>query len=352
VNSRVCLIGIIVTLAVGCGGAGSAGSVSAATSAATSDGATAATSDGATAAALQTAFVKVTLATLWVEPDALRAIDAPSASVPVDMPRWLASMSTADRAWLVGRLQTQAAYGTRVVVLSQNGGWSKVAVRSQPSQLNRLGYPGWVPTRQLTTNGALLSVERTRPVAVVIRSVAWLRDPSTLAKRIAVTFATRLWVMGSVGDHYLVETPGGQRLAIAHTAVAKYASVAMIPHPTGARIVAVAKRFLRLPYLWAGTSAYGFDCSGFTYTVFRRFGISVPRDADRQALHGTPVSRSQLRLGDLVFFAGAGGVGMIHHVGIYAGSGMMIDSPRTGASVRIVAMTVMGSEYAGARRYL
>jgi gamma-D-glutamyl-L-lysine dipeptidyl-peptidase len=347
VNSGVGLIGIIVTLAVGCGGAGSAGSASAATGVATSDGAA-----KPAATTLQTAFVKVTLATLWVKPDALRAIDAPSASVPVDIPRWLASMSTADRAWLVGRLQTQTAYGTRVVVLAQSGGWSKVAVRSQPSQLNRLGYPGWIPTRQLTTNGALLSVENARPVAVVIRSVAWLRDPATLAKRVAVTFATRLWVMSSVGDHYLVETPGGRQLAIAHTAVAKYASVAMIPHPTGATIVAVAKRFLQLPYLWAGTSAYGFDCSGFTYTIFRRFGIAMPRDADRQALHGTPVSRSQLRPGDLVFFAGAGGVGTIHHVGIYAGSGLMIDSPRTGASVRIVPMTVMGSQYAGARRYL
>ncbi len=345
-KSRVGMIGMMAALTVGCGGAGSAGPASATTVAISRSAVESATTTP------QTAFVRVSLATLWVRPGMLRAIDAPSASVPVDISRWLASMSTADRAWLVGKLQTQTAYGTRVVVLSQSGGWSKVAVRSQPSQLNRLGYPGWLPTRQLTTNGALLSIERTHPVAVVIRSIAWLRDPSTLAKRLAVTFATRLWVMGSVGDHYLVETPGGRLLAIAHTAVAKYASVGAIPHPTGANIVAVAKRFLRLPYLWAGTSAYGFDCSGFDVHgvsplrhrhAARRRSAGAARDA------GVTVG---LRLGDLVFFAGPGGTGTIHHVGIYAGSGLMIDSPRTGASIRIVPITVMGSEYAGARRYL
>jgi gamma-D-glutamyl-L-lysine dipeptidyl-peptidase len=130
----------------------------------------------------------------------------------------------------------------------------------------------------------------------------------------------------------------------------RFDAVSAIPPPTGARIVAVARRFVGLAYLWGGTSAYGFDCSGFTYTVYRRFGIRLPRDADRQALHGTPVARSALRPGDLVFLAGPGGRGHIHHVAIYTGAGQVIEAPSTGDVVKIVPLSSLLGEYAGARR--
>ena len=86
-------------------------------------------------------------------------------------------MTTADREWLVGRVQTQALYGMTVSVLGQRGRWSHVAVHGQTSQLNPIGYPGWLPTRQLTADLSLLAVERRNPVAVVTATTAWLRDP-------------------------------------------------------------------------------------------------------------------------------------------------------------------------------
>jgi cell wall-associated NlpC family hydrolase len=161
-----------------------------------------------------------------------------------------------------------------------------------------------------------------------------------------------LSVVGTAGGYAIVATPDGGRLAIAHSAVVQYRSAAAIPRPTGAAIVAPARRFVGLPYLWSGTSSYGFDCSGFTYAVFRRFGIPLPRDADRQAVHGVPVARADLRPGDLVFLAGPGGTGTVHHVAIYAGSGLVIESPYTGAAVRVVPLDSMLATYAGARRYL
>jgi cell wall-associated NlpC family hydrolase len=186
----------------------------------------------------------------------------------------------------------------------------------------------------------------------VTATTAWLRDPVSLAPAIQVSFATRLWITGVAGGYDLVASPTGGTLAIRASAVARYRAVSAISRPTGARIVATARRFVGLAYLWGGTSAYGFDCSGFTYTIFRRFGIPLPRDADRQALHGTPVARASLRPGDLVFLAGPGGIGTIHHVAIYAGAGEVIEAPRTGEAVKVVPLATLASEYAGARRYL
>ena len=109
------------------------------------------------------AIVKVSVATLWAQPGHLRPLDAPSAGNPVDIPAWLRGMTTADREWLVGRVQTQALYGMTVSVLGQRGRWSRVAVHGQTSQLNPIGYPGWLPTRQLTADLSLLAVERRNP---------------------------------------------------------------------------------------------------------------------------------------------------------------------------------------------
>lgn len=305
----------------------------------------------AAVAASYKAYVNVSVATIWAQPDQLRALDTPSTTNPVNMQLWLSRMGTAERLWLVGRVQTQALYGMQVTVVGHSGSWSKVVVPGQPTPLDVRGYPGWMPTRQLTGNTSLGAALRAHPVAVVVARLAWLRDPTTLQARLRISFATRLPVVGRSGGYDLVATPTGGRMAIGPSAVAEYRSVAAIPHPTGAQLVVVARRFLGLPYLWGGTSGFGYDCSGFTWTVFHRFGIGLPRDADRQAVHGTPVARSALQPGDLVFFAGPGGVGTIHHVGIYAGAGQMIDAPNTGAAVRVDSLAAFGSEYAGARRY-
>jgi cell wall-associated NlpC family hydrolase len=77
----------------------------------------------------------------------------------------------------------------------------------------------------------------------------------------------------------------------------------------------------------------------------------LARDADEQAAGGTPVAPGQLQPGDLLFYAGAGGHGHIHHVALYAGAGLMIQSPATGRTVETVPADLHG-EFWGARRYL
>lgn len=301
---------------------------------------------------VQTASIGVSVATVWAEPYRLRAVDAPSASVPVDLRRWLGGMTVSDQRWLVGRVHTQALYGSPVKILARNGAWTRVAVEGQATPLNPLGYPGWVPTRQLARSPLFVKAAGTHPTAVVTRRSAWLRDPASLAPVLEVSFATRLVVVGTRGGIAMVATPAGGKLAIAGGDVAVYPSVRAIPRPTGAAIVSTATTFLGLPYLWGGTSGFGFDCSGFTYSVYRRYGIDMPRDADRQALHGSPVARAALRPGDLVFFTGAGGTRHIEHVGLYVGAGKMIHAPDVGQAIGIISVASFGSRYAGARRYL
>jgi cell wall-associated NlpC family hydrolase len=94
----------------------------------------------------------------------------------------------------------------------------------------------------------------------------------------------------------------------------------------GAAVMAIAARYAGTPYKYGGTSpSTGFDCSGYTGYVFAQVGINLPRTSDGQRAATTRISRSEAVPGDLVFFPG--------HVGIYAGNGMMWDSPRTGESV-------------------
>jgi len=96
--------------------------------------------------------IDVSVATLWQTPNSPRTIDAPALGNPVDLDAWNRNLaSTSARAGLGGRVVTQALYGEKVTVLAVRGSWAKVAVPDQPSPLDRHGYPGWLPLRQLKT---------------------------------------------------------------------------------------------------------------------------------------------------------------------------------------------------------
>lgn len=94
----------------------------------------------------------------------------------------------------------------------------------------------------------------------------------------------------------------------------------------GEQVIAYAKQFLGTPYVWGGTSlTSGVDCSGFVYSVYKNFGVTLNRTSASMASNGVVVSKSQLAAGDLVFFDTTGvNDGGISHVGIYIGNGQYI----------------------------
>ena len=277
-------------------------------------------------------------------------MDAPAIGNPADPRKWIESMTRDQKRWLVGRLETQALYGTRVYLLGTSGDWSRVAVPSQPTPRTAWGYPGWLPTVQLTP-------VRPAPapwLGVVIPRTTWMwASPSWSDRVMEISYGTRLPVVAVTESSAEVVAVDGSHLYVHRSLIVLHAAGVKWHTPTGAGLVAEAKKFLGLPYLWAGTSGFGFDCSGLVHTVYRRMGIQIPRDADAQFAVGTKILlRSNLRPGDLVFFRNSSGA--IHHVGMYIGDGRMIDAPQTGMPVRTVSLSTepYRSEFAGGRRYL
>ena len=297
------------------------------------------------------ALVAVSVATVWNEPGVARPVDEPSLTNPVDIGRWLAAMSHDDKLWLVDRLATQALYGERVGVREIRGAWSRVVVTGQPSSLDAGGYPGWIPTVQLrAATGEAPAPGRS---AVVTKPAAGLRDASHPSRQLLeLSYNTRLPVVEVAPTEVTVALPTGGRGILATTDV-EVTGPGPLP-ATGPQLVRSAQAFSGLPYLWAGTSAAGFDCSGFTAAVYGAHGIVLPRDADDQAGAGTPVERSRLQPGDLLFYSSAEDRRSIHHVSMYVGDGMMIQSPATGRTVETVPVDTpqYARQYWGARRYL
>jgi peptidoglycan DL-endopeptidase CwlO len=111
----------------------------------------------------------------------------------------------------------------------------------------------------------------------------------------------------------------------------------------GTQALAYAKAQLGEPYARSGAGPSSWDCSGLTMMAWGSVGVSLPHSSRQQYNRGKPVAKSDLQLGDLVFFYSD-----ISHVGLYAGNGQVIHAPRPGKSVEYIKMSYM--PYAGARR--
>lgn len=124
-----------------------------------------------------------------------------------------------------------------------------------------------------------------------------------------------------------------------------------VPSSEGEKIVSTAMKYLGVPYVWAGTSPSGFDCSGLVYYVFKECGYSTNRTAASLYNNGTYVDRDDLQPGDIICFTNSG-YSYIGHVGIYIGNGEFIHASSGGGKVMISSLneTYYNNHYYGARR--
>lgn len=104
-------------------------------------------------------------------------------------------------------------------------------------------------------------------------------------------------------------------------------------------LIANAKQYLGLPYVWGGNSlTTGVDCSGFTKLIYAQYGVELPRWSGHQALQGTAVTMDTIRPGDLIFYASGG---VVYHVAIYIGNGQIIH-----AANEVLGVCIGGINYA------
>ena len=187
-----------------------------------------------------TCYVAVSVATLWVRPWYPRTIDKPALGNPAHPLTWVGAMTVAQKSWLVGRLETQGLYGTKVTVIGHWHNWTKVAVPSQPTNRDPRGYPGWVPTAQLT---------RTAPPAAATSAVigsptAWLWTAGTASiAGTRVTLASydiRLPVVRATATYVEVTLIGGRKAAVRRSNVVLHAAGSSWG-VTRARVIAEAR---------------------------------------------------------------------------------------------------------------
>jgi cell wall-associated NlpC family hydrolase len=125
-----------------------------------------------------------------------------------------------------------------------------------------------------------------------------------------------------------VQLPDGRKGFVADADATDYQAWKASRTITPEAIEQTARRFMGVPYLWGGTSAKGFDCSGYLKTVFRLNGLELQRDTDQQANEGVAVPTdndfAEVRKGDALFFGPRAGVTRITHTGVYLGGKLFI----------------------------
>ena len=232
--------------------------------------------------------------------------------------------------------------GTALIVEADTGsGWYKVNYDGESGYMSA-DYLSFSETMDLTAQGWVDGSD--------VRMRAAAGTDSEIVR--VTTYGESVEILGVDGEWYKVSAGGktgyirGDYVSFTEPDPSQAPAAGSI----GEQIVAFAEQFLGTPYVWAGSSPSGFDCSGFVSYVFKNFGYTVNRTAASMYTNGVAVDKSEMQIGDAVFFASSSE--SIGHVGIYIGDGEFIHSSSGCGYVTISGLdeSYYSRMYVGARR--
>jgi cell wall-associated NlpC family hydrolase len=242
---------------------------------------------------------------------------------------------------------TQALLGAPVRILERTARWARIRMEDE--------YEGWIAISGLGAHlpDAAEWVSMT-DLCVNLRTRPEYRMPACQTAFIGTKLPLRVREPGWLG----VLLPTGRLGWLEEHRGSISARDTQKPEPAPAEVLATARRFLGVPYLWGGCSPLGLDCSGFVQLVYRLHGVRLPRDADQQAGVGSAISEGDnglpmaLTPGDAVFFCSESSRDRITHVGLALEDGCFIHAAG-GDSVRInrLADRPYAERLVAARRY-
>ncbi len=213
---------------------------------------------------------------------------------------------------------TQAIVGTGLTIEESVASWHYVRLPDR--------YHGWVEARHVREYAQdEPPYASTGPVAEIRNLLAFLHrqpDNTALAPVLQVTIGARLALAEERESSVQVTLPDGRAFWMRRGDVVILESNSPRPRGSVQQVIATAKRFLELPYMWGGTTPLGIDCSGFVQLCYHLHGVFLLRDASIQYNQTglLPIEQGDLEPGDLIFF----GRTSITHVGLYMGDGEFI----------------------------
>lgn len=210
-------------------------------------------------------------------------------------------------------VQTLIPFGEEYEVVEDQGEWVKIAV---DTDVEGFVSAEFVDLKTEFVEAESIEEEKARLEAEAAR----IREAEEAARK------------ADAASKKKTDTSGDSGVS-ASTSVSEVPAVTAPANGSRASVVSYALQFVGNPYVAGGTSlTNGADCSGFTSSVFRDMGVSIPRDSRSQAAAGRAIDIGSVQPGDLLFYSNGS---TINHVALYIGNGQVVHSstPRTGIKI-------------------
>ena len=250
--------------------------------------------------------------------------------------------------------------GTRVAILDEVDGWFKIAYNGEVGYMSS-DYVESQPIMNIECGGAKITtaVLNMRSGPGTENSIVTKLYEGSVAKIIGINNA---WFKvqyggetGYISPDYVSVVPYKSTVtASAPVAVSSSSGTATAASGTRQQIIDYAAQFLGCKYVYGGNTPSGFDCSGYVKYVFKHFGVELTRTSASQYSTSVRIKKSELKIGDLVFFSQTAGSSKVGHVGIYVGGGQFIHAAAPGKGVRYDSLnsSYYSSHYIGSGRVL